>query len=51
MDSEEHVPMALQMIKTLCGNDKIKWKEAFQCSEAALIQRIKLWDNIENSLN
>ena len=51
MDSEEHGPMALQMIKTLCGNDKIKWKEAFKYSEAALIQRIKLWDIMENSLN
>ncbi len=51
MDSEEHGPMALKMIKTLCGNDNNKWEEALKCSKDALIHRVKLWDNIEKSLN
>ena len=51
VDAEDHGPMALKMIKYLCGNDDIKWKEALDYSKIALNQRIKLWNAIEESLN
>ena len=51
VDAEDHGPMALKMIKHLCGNDQIKWKEALDYSKTALNQRIKLWNAIEKTLN
>tara|TARA_B100001094_G_scaffold242359_1_gene238345 strand:- start:197 stop:958 length:762 start_codon:yes stop_codon:yes gene_type:complete len=46
LDADEHGPMALKMIKDLCENDPVKWKEATIASEKALKMRIKLWDSI-----
>ena len=51
VDSEEHGPMALKMIKELCGNDEKKWNEALNASILSLEQRINLWNGIEKSLN
>ena len=46
VDSGEHGPMALEMIKQLCGEDSGKWEEALTYSRQALELRIKLWDGI-----
>ena len=46
IDSGEHGPMATNMIKELCGDDEIKWKECIQISKEALTKRIKLWDSV-----
>ena len=51
VDSGEHGPLALEMIKELCQNDKTKWEEAFSYSKQALENRINLWDGILSSIS
>jgi hypothetical protein len=34
------------MTSSLCGDDENKWNEVKKASEEALLQRIKLWDQI-----
>ena len=46
VDGDSHGPMALDMIKNLCGTDPLKWKEAISASKSALLKRIALWDGI-----
>ena len=50
VDSEEHGPMALKMIKELCGDDNKKWDGALNASISSLKQRIDLWNAIEKSI-
>jgi len=50
VDSGEHGPMALKMIEELCGQDELKWKEAFVSSQESLQQRIALWNGINNQI-
>ena len=51
VDGDEHGPMALEMIKNLCGTDPIKWNEAINASQEALQKRIALWDGINHQIN
>ena len=51
VDGDEHGPMALEMIKNLCGRDPIKWNEAINASKEALQKRIALWDGINYQIN
>jgi hypothetical protein len=51
VDGDEHGPMALEMIKNLCGRDPIKWNEAINASQEALQKRIALWDGINYIIN
>ena len=46
VDGDSHGPMALDMIKNLCGSDPLKWEEAISASKSALQKRILLWDGI-----
>jgi hypothetical protein len=46
VDGGEHGPMALNMIKELCGTNQQKWMEATSISIEALKMRIKLWDGV-----
>ncbi len=46
VDGGEHGPMALNMIKELCGADEQKWIEATSISIEALKMRIHLWDGV-----
>ena len=50
VDEEEHGPMALNMIRQLCGNDSSKWMEAQEVCIEALEKRIKLWDSINREI-
>jgi DUF3050 family protein len=51
VDSEEHTPMAMQMLADLCGEDSGKWTECEKTVNLALGARKKLWDGIlENIL-
>ena len=46
VDSEEHTPMAMQMLAELCGDDDSRWKECGATINRALEARILLWDGI-----
>jgi hypothetical protein len=46
VDSEEHTPMAMQMLADLCAEDDAKWAECAQTINLALQARIRLWDGI-----
>lgn len=46
VDSEEHTPMAMQMLVELCGDDGSRWAECEETITVALTARIRLWDGI-----
>lgn len=50
LDSDEHGPMAMQMITELCGTNETKWKEVEDVSMRALEKRIGLWDAIKEQI-
>jgi hypothetical protein len=50
VDGEEHGPMALRMVASLCGEDPKRWQEATETAEAALQARLDLWDGILASI-
>jgi hypothetical protein len=50
VDSEEHTPMAMQMLAELCGNDDSRLAECEETMIVALKARIRLWDGILGSM-
>nr|ARD70879.1 hypothetical protein [Micromonospora echinospora] len=46
VDSEEHTPMAMQMLADLCGDDNDKWEQCEDTINTALAARVRLWDGI-----
>jgi len=46
VDGEDHGPLSLQMVADLCGTDPDLWEDAAQAAEAAICERLKLWDGI-----
>lgn len=46
VDSEEHTPMAMQMLADLCGQDDEKWRQCEKTVNTALAARTRLWDGI-----
>jgi Protein of unknown function (DUF3050) len=46
VDSEEHTPMAMQMLADLCGEDEARWAECERTVNVALAARMRLWDGI-----
>ena len=46
LDGDEHGPLALKMIATLCGDDDQKWSEVLLIAKKALEKRLKFWDGI-----
>ncbi len=50
LDGDEHGPLALRMIKTLCGSDTQRWNDVAEYSKKALRYRIGLWDSIAKKL-
>tara|TARA_B100001113_G_scaffold124164_1_gene101348 strand:- start:2117 stop:2875 length:759 start_codon:yes stop_codon:yes gene_type:complete len=46
VDSDEHGPLALEMVNELCGQNKSRWEEAKIYSKRAMEMRINLWDGI-----
>lgn len=50
VDSEEHTPMAMQMLAELCGGDAARWAECEDTITTALRARIRLWDGILASI-
>nr|WP_321415176.1 DUF3050 domain-containing protein [uncultured Allomuricauda sp.] len=50
LDGDEHGPLALRMIKALCGSDAQKWNDVLEYSKQALQYRVELWDSIAEKL-
>ncbi|WP_018723071.1 DUF3050 domain-containing protein [Salinispora fenicalii] len=50
VDSEEHTPMAMQMLADLCGDDKDRWEQCKDTVNTALAARTQLWDGISAQL-
>ncbi|MDG1930247.1 MAG: DUF3050 domain-containing protein [Flavobacteriaceae bacterium] len=50
VDSEEHGPMAQQMIQELCGDNTQLWEQANDAAQEALQKRLSLWDFIESKI-
>jgi Protein of unknown function (DUF3050) len=46
VDSEDHTPMAMQMLADLCGDDDGKWAQCEEIVNLALAARTRLWDGI-----
>src|SRR5216683_3893913 len=46
VDSEEHTPMAMQMLADLCRDNEAKWAECTDTVKLALAARVRLWDGI-----
>jgi hypothetical protein len=51
VDSEEHTPMAMQMLADLCGDDTGKWRQCEEMVNAALAARTTLWDGILTAIS
>ena len=50
LDEEQHAPMGQKLLKNLCGNDSLKWHQAFLAAKEALQVRKSLWDGITQSI-
>jgi len=46
LDEDEHTPLALKMIKEICGDDEKKWRESIDCGKNVMKSRIEFWDQI-----
>ena len=50
LDEKQHAPMGQKLLKNLCGNDSLKWHQAFLAAKEALQVRKSLWDGITRSI-
>ena len=50
LDTDEHGPMAMQMITELCKENQIKWAEVEEIAIQSLEKRVGLWDAIEEKI-
>ncbi|WKN31966.1 DUF3050 domain-containing protein [Porifericola rhodea] len=50
LDADEHGPLAMLMMESLCEDDQQKWNQSYKVAQKALKARISLWDSIEKAL-
>jgi radical SAM superfamily enzyme YgiQ (UPF0313 family) len=46
LDEDSHAPMGRDMMKRICGNDRVKWAEAVEITRRSLKMRRMLWDGV-----
>jgi len=50
IDEEEHGPAAVEMMRSLCGEDDTRWRIVQRAAQEALIARLNLWDGIAQAI-
>ena len=50
LDEEEHWPMALGMLKSLCSGDIQRERDALNIADRALRARVSFWNEVEAQL-
>lgn len=50
LDGDDHGPIALKMIESLCGDDINKWEDVKKIAKKSIEMRIKLWSFILEKL-
>jgi len=51
LDGDEHGPMALNLLKAVCGTDPIRWRDAQFAATLALDSRWNLWEGVVREIN
>ncbi len=51
VDSDQHGPLAKQLLADLCGEDPKKLEDAHQAAARALKARVELWDGVVENLS
>lgn len=46
VDTDNHDPMALEMVAAICGDNVIKWREAEETALSAMKSRVEFWDAV-----
>ena len=46
LDEDQHGPMALRMLASVCGDDPSRWRDARYAATVALEARLHLWDGV-----
>lgn len=49
-DGDRHAPLSRSLLARLCGDDERLWAEAEETARVSLKARLKLWDNILDSI-
>jgi len=50
IDEEEHGPAGVRMMKSLCGDNDMRWRLVKRAAEESLMARINLWDGIAEAI-
>jgi hypothetical protein len=50
IDEEEHGPASVRMMKSMCGNNDMRWRLVKRAAKESLMARIKLWDGIAEAI-
>lgn len=50
LDEEQHRPMAIKLLRSLCGDDPRKWREAKEIARRALGTRRELWNGVVEAM-
>ncbi len=50
LDGDEHGPIALEIISSLCGDNPRNWEEALQAARDSIKARIQFWNEVKEQL-
>ncbi len=51
LDGDHHGPLSMQLLETLCGDDRARIEEAEAAAEESICARIRFWDGILDAIN